>query len=300
MKALKWIGGIVGGLVLVAVLVVGVQLLRFSRALAAVHDVPAPPIVASSDSTVLARGEHIAASFGGCRACHGEGLRGGLVEDIGPIGVINAPNLTRGKGGVGDRYTDEQLARAIRYGVRPDGRTLMWMPTDEHHWWPDADLQAVVSYVRSLPPVDNEAPPAIVRPLGRILTSFGVMKTLSHSMIDPNAPRETVPDPAPTAEYGAFLARGCRGCHGEQLSGGRIPGAPASLPVPLNLTPHATGLGGWTKEQFFTVINTGVRPDGRTLDPFMPLAVTRGMNDTEKSALWAYLQSLEPRPLGER
>lgn len=300
MRALKWIGGIVAGLLLVAVLVVGVQLLRFNRALAAVHDVPAPAIVASADSAILARGEHIASSFGGCRACHGEGLRGGLVEDIGPIGLISAPNLTGGKGGVGDRYTDEQLARTIRYGVRPDGRTLMWMPTEEHHWWPDADLQAVVSYVRSLPAVDNEAAPSTVRPLGRILTSFGVMKTLSHSMIDPSAPRETVPDPAPTAEYGAFLVRGCRGCHGEHLSGGRIPGAPESLPIPLNLTPHPSGLGGWTKEQFFTVITTGVRPDGRTLDPFMPIATTRGMNDTEKSALWAYLQSLEPRPEGER
>lgn len=300
MRALKWIGGIVGGVLLVAVLVVGVQLLRFNRALAAVHDAPAPAIVASSDSAVIARGEHIAASFGGCLACHGEGLRGGTVEDIGPIGTISAPNLTRGKGGVGDRYSDEQLARTIRYGIRPDGRTLMWMPTEEHHWWPDADLQAVVSFVRSVPPVDNDVAPSVVRPLGRILTSFGVMKTLSHSMIDPSAPRESVPDPAPTAEYGAFLVRGCRGCHGEHLSGGRIPGAPASLPMPLNLTPHPSGLGGWTKEQFFTVITTGVRPDGRKLDPFMPLGITRAMNDTEKSALWAYLQSIEARPEGER
>ncbi len=300
MTVLKWIGGIVGGLMLVAVIVVGVQILRFNRARAMVYDVPSPPIVASTDSAVIARGHHIAASFGGCIGCHGEGLKGGDVDDIGPIGVIRAPNLTRGKGGVGDRYTDQQLARTIRDGVRPDGRTLIWMPTEEHHWWPDEDLQAVVSYVRSVPPVDNEVAPASVKTLGMVLTSFGVVKTLSHEMIDASAPREAVPAPAPTAEYGAFLVRGCKGCHGEHLSGGRIPGAPASLPMPLNLTAHPSGLGGWTKEQFVTLLNTGVRPDGRTLDPFMPIATTRAMNDTEKSAIWAYLHSIEPRPEGER
>jgi hypothetical protein len=52
------------------------------------------------------------------------------------------------------------------------------------------------------------------------------------------------------------------GCHGERLSGGRIPGAPSSLPVPANLTPHASGLGGWSQETFVSVLDTGVRPDG--------------------------------------
>lgn len=300
MKVLKWIGGPVGGVLLIAVLVAGVQIFRFNRARAAVHEVPTPSIVASTDSAVIARGQHIASSFGGCFGCHGPELKGGRVEDIGPIGVINAPNLTRGKGGVGDHYTDQQLARTIRYGVRNDGRTLIWMPTEEHHWIPDEDLQAVVSFVRSVPPVDNDVPPASVKPLGMVLTSFGVVPTLSHEMIDESAPRETVPAPAPTAEYGAFLVRGCRGCHGEHLSGGRIPGAPASLPMPLNLTPHPTGLGGWTKEQFVTLLNTGVRPDGRKLDPFMPIGTTRAMNDTEKGAIWAYLQSIPARPEGER
>ncbi len=300
MKVVKWIGGIVGGLLLVAALVAGVQIVRFNRAHAAVRDLPMPPIVASTDSAVVARGEHIASSFGGCLECHGEGLRGGLVEDIGPIGVISAPNLTRGKGGVGARYTDEQLARTIRYGVRPDGRSLMWMPTEEHNWWPDEELQAVVSFVRSVPPIDNEPGPSSVKPLGKMLTEFGVMNTLSATMVDPSSPRETSPTPAPTAAYGAFLVRGCKGCHGEHLSGGRIPGAPASLPTPLNLTMHPSGLGGWTKEQFVSVLNTGVRPDGRKLADFMPIGTTRAMNDTEKSAIWAYLQSLEPRPEGER
>jgi mono/diheme cytochrome c family protein len=300
MRVLKWIGGIVGGLLLLAILVIGVQMFRFSRARAAVHDVPTPPIVASTDSAVIARGEHLAHAYGGCVGCHGEGLRGGLVEDVGPLGVISAPNLTRGKGGVADRYTDAQLARTIRYGIRPDGRTLLWMPTEEHNWWPDEELQAVVSFVRSVPPVDHEVAPASVRPLGQVLTSFGVVPTLSYLMIDASAPRETVPAPAPTAEYGAFLVRGCKGCHGDHLSGGRIPGAPATLPMPLNLTMHPSGLGGWTEEQFVSVLNTGVRPDGRKLADFMPIATTRAMNDTEKRATWAYLRSIEPRPEGGR
>ncbi len=300
MRILKWVGGIVGTLLVVALVVFGVQIVRFGRAQAAVHDVPAPAIVASTDSAVIARGHHIAGSFGGCLGCHGEGLRGSLVEDLGPIGVMSAPNLTRGKGGVGDHYTDAQLARAIRFGIRPDGRSLSFMPTEEHNWWPDDELQAVVSFVRSVPPVDHEVAPATVGTLGKVLNGFGVMKVLSISQITPGAPRGAAPVPAPTAAYGAYLARTCMGCHGEHLSGGRIPGAPASLPMPLNLTPHATGLGGWTKEQFVTVLNTGVRPDGRKLADFMPIATMRTLDDVEKSALWAYLQGLEPRAEGGR
>jgi mono/diheme cytochrome c family protein len=174
------------------------------------------------------------------------------------------------------------------------------MPAPEHFWWPDADVQAIVSYVRSLPPVDSQSPPTVIRPLGKILHQFGVMELLSAQTVDHDAPREEPPAPEPTARYGAFLARGCAGCHGEGFGGGRIPGAPSSLPIPANLTAHASGLASWTREDFIATLRSGVRPDGRALDPFMPVAATKAMTELELTALWEYLRSLEPREFGGR
>jgi hypothetical protein len=104
----------------------------------------------------------------------------------------------------------------------------------------------------------------------------------------------------PTATYGAFLSRACTMCHGEHLAGGPIPGAPSSLPVPRNLTPDATGLREWSYEDFDRLLTTGVRKNGRKLDPFMPIDAFSKYDDVQKHALWAYLCGLTPRPFGSR
>ncbi len=70
--------------------------------------------------------------------------------------------------------------------------------------------------------------------------------------------------------------------------------------MPLNLTVHETGLKGWTYDDFMAVVRDGKRKNGKELDPFMPVQTLRAMNETETRALFAYLQSLPPRPFGER
>jgi len=90
------------------------------------------------------------------------------------------------------------------------------------------------------------------------------------------------------------------GCHGEHLSGGPIPGAPSSMAVPLNLTPDATGLAGWSYDDFDKLIQTGNRKSGKPLDPLMAVELLRNMDATEKHALFAYLESIPPLPFGNR
>ena len=75
------------------------------------YDGPPSDIVASTDCAVLARGKHLALSIGGCTSCHGGLIGGQLMEDLGPIGAMQAPNLTPGTGGIGNGYTDGELAR---------------------------------------------------------------------------------------------------------------------------------------------------------------------------------------------
>jgi len=107
-------------------------------------------------------------------------------------------------------------------------------------------------------------------------------------------------EPAPTAAYGRYIARLCTGCHGDTLSGGRIPGSPASMAVPLNLTRHATGLEAWTYEDFTRMAMQGVSKNGRRLDPLMPVEILANMNDTERRALWAFLREQPARAFGGR
>ncbi len=298
LKLLKRLFYFVAVVIAVVSVVVVWQVFAFGSASTRVWEVPPMSgVVASSDSTQLARGQHVANSYGGCTGCHGPNLGGGLVEDLGPIGVMQAPNLTDGVGGVGALYSDAQLARAIKHGIGHDGTSLRFMPTGEHNWWPDEDIAAVVSYVRSVPPVDREVAPTEIGLLGKVLQGFGMMPILSAELVDHDAPTPSV-QVARTAQYGSYLARSCTTCHGDGLGGGKIPGAPGSLPVPRNLTPHETGLAGWSFAQFDAAMRDGKRPDGTDLDPFMPRWAT--LNDLEMAALWEYLTTISPRELGER
>ena len=112
--------------------------------------------------------------------------------------------------------------------------------------------------------------------------------------------RPVAPPPTPTAAYGTFLANACRGCHGATLSGGRIPGAPAEMAIPLNITPHETGMAGWTYADFDKLLSTGMRKSGKALDPMMPVTELGKFNQIERQALWAYLQTVPAKPFGDR
>jgi mono/diheme cytochrome c family protein len=272
----------------------------FDASLKHVYAVPPPLLSASTDAAIVARGKHLAESIGGCIGCHGSDLGGMPAEDMGPIGMLHAPNLTRGRGGVGSRYTDGQLARLVRDGIKSDGRGVRFMPAQDMSWWPDEDVVAVISYVRSVSNVDR--PPGVSRVgmLGKVLDRMDKLPLDVARRIDHTVKHASTLTPAPTAAYGANLARLCTGCHGPTFSGGPIPGAPPSLPVPANITPDTSGIKHYDEATFMRFIDTGVKPSGRKLDPFMPLQILQAMNDTEKRALFAYLSSLPPRPFGGR
>jgi hypothetical protein len=273
------------------------QTSAFDASMRKVYDIPVPTIVRSTDPDVLARGKHLAQSVAPCatRDCHGTDLGGGRPIETGPIGTLTGPNLTR----LLTVYSDGELARMMRHGIKKDGRSLAFMPVQDFAWLPEDDVVAVVSYLRTVPPVDRPDGLMQIRALGKVLDRKGQMILDIARHIDHDS---TVRAKAatPTVEYGQFLAMGCSGCHGEHYSGGAIPGAPPSIPIPLNLTPHETGLKGWTIEDLNRLLDTGVRKNGKKLDPFMPFEAFAKFDDVERKALWAYLESLPPVPFGQR
>ena len=278
---------------------VAYQASAFDRSLEKVYAVPAPNVHSTGDPAVIARGQHLVA-VGGCGACHGDDLGGKPGEDMGPLGSMPGANITAGKGGIGARYSDDQLANVIRHGIKASGKTLVFMPSQDLSWWPDDDLSALVSYLRTVPPVDRTMPAGHVGVLGKVLDRVGVIPLDIARRIDHRAPAPKTLPPMATADYGAKLARTCVGCHGEHFSGGPIPGAPSNLPVPANITPHASGLASATEADWTRLLDTGIKRDGKPLDPFMPIQMLRAMDTDERGALWKFLRSLPPRPFGER
>jgi mono/diheme cytochrome c family protein len=298
-KVLKGIGIVVLVVLLGVAGFVFFQASAFDASMNKAYAFDSVSITASADPQVIAHGRHLA-EVGGCFGCHGDDLGGKQGEPFGPLGVVHASNLTRGKGGVGNRYSDTQLGRVIRHGIKADGRSLRFMPAQEFSWWPDDDLAAVVSYVRSMPPIDRALPPSAIGLLGKVLDRLDLLTLDVARRVDHTMKHPKVLEPQPTAEYGAHLGLSCKGCHGEGFSGGPIPGAPSDLPTPANITPHETGIKRYTEADFMRLLDTGIKANGKPLDPFMPIAILRAMNPTERKALWAYLQSLPPKPFGGR
>ncbi len=276
-----------------------VQVANFDSSMAKVYAIAPLSLSRSAEPAVIARGKHMAESVAGCALsdCHGSELSGGRVLKLGPMGTLAAPNITSGS--TSAAYSDGELARLVRHGIKKDGTSLLFMTAHEINWLPDDDLTAILSYVRSVPASTKanvgSHPGVMLKVLDRLdMFVADVARRIDHEHV------ELAPPPEPTAKYGKFLMRGCTGCHGNNLSGGKIPGTPPSIPIPLNITLHETGLKGWTFEDFAKTLETGVSKNGRKLDKFMPFEGFGRMNETEKRALWAALSELAPRPFGER
>ena len=288
-----------GGATVLVVLLVGAIYLLSAWRYNKTYAIDARTIsVASRDTAVVARGQHIAATRG-CGDCHGADFGGKTFIDDPVMGRITGANLTSGKGGVGASYTDADWVRALRHGVGPQGKPLAFMPSDEYMHLSDEDLGALVAYLKQLPPVDRVVPAPEPGPMARLLTVLGGggLPTLAAEKIDHAAARvhKAAPAVGPTAEYGGYLAPTCTGCHGADFAGGPIPGGPPNWPAAANLTPHdEDGLGTWSEADFIRALRTKRRPDGSEISEVMPAALGQ-MTDTELTALWKYLQTLQPK-----
>jgi mono/diheme cytochrome c family protein len=286
-RILKGIGLILVGLVGLAALALGVVYFITEAQLNKIYEISVEPILIPSDSAAVARGKHLVTTLGLCAECHGDNLAGETFDEGPIVGRIAVPNLTAGQGGVGRTFTDTDWVRALRHGVRPNGKPLIDMPSNYYYHFSDADLKAVIAYLKTLPPRDNQLPPLEVGPLARIFI-LQDPSLVPAQVIDHTGPRPAAPEPGVTVEYGQYLTHFCRPCHGENLAGESGAGAGQ------NLTPGGE-LATWTEADFISTIRTGVNPQGRKLDSeMMPWPSLGKLSDDELKAIWLYLQSLPP------
>ena len=290
-KALRWIGR--GLAVIVALLALGIGSVYAltSRRMARTFEVPREHELAiATDSATIERGKYLAITRG-CTDCHAGNLAGRILVEDPAIGRIVTANITRGrKGGPLDARAFEL---AVRHGIRPDGSALLVMPSQEFQQFTDDDVAAIAAYVNSVPAVTDSLPAISVGPLARVLWMAGKLQAVPAEDVKPSAQHVVTLAMADTKEYGAYVAAGCVGCHGQDYSGGPIPGMPPGTPLAANITPDsATGIGAWTEEQFVTALRTGVRPDGSKIRPPMPIEATKLMVDDEVRATYKYLRTV--------
>jgi len=287
----RWIGIGLGSLVVIVPIVIGALVWFADNKLNRTYAVPVEAISVANDAGTIARGQHIVITV--CVTCHGEDLAGGPVLNAPGFAVISAPNLTSGQGGMaGAEYkADTDWVRAIRHGVDPEGKSLLLMPSEHFYALSDADLGAVIAYVKSVPPVDKENADPSFSVIAKVLFAIGQFLKPEAELIDQNAARPAAPPPGVTAAYGEYLVTThvCQNCHGADSGGGKNPD-PNGPYVP-NIT-RGGETSQWQAADFSKALRLGVKPNGVSLKTSMPWKVYGRLTDDEISAVWLYLQSI--------
>ncbi len=260
---------------------------------------------AAAAETPVERGEYLVRGPMGCGNCHTptgpEGpeldkeLTGSKVEDSAMM-VAWAPNITPSGEIAG--WSDAELARAIREGIRPDGSLIgPPMPFTFYRHLSDTDLAAIVAFLRTLAPNPGEVPKSVYNfPLP---PAYG--PPVAHVADIPRGP---------TAEYGAYMAgpvAHCLECHtplgpeGPMIDtalgqGGFEFRGPWGVSVASNLTNGPDGLAGVSDDEIAAMVTQGVRPDGSAMLPPMPYAYLAKMTPDDLRAVIAYLRTLPALP----
>lgn len=293
---LKRLSYLTGGLVVLLLVAVATMYVIVGMRMGTRYDVPTVSIAVPADSATVTAGQHLVTAIGKCTLCHGEDLGGKVMGDDFAFGRLVAPNLTAGMGGVFGRLDDAAIGRAIREGVRRDSTPLIFMPSNLYHTMSDADVGAIIAYLRSRPHVDKILPGSRIGPVARAVSLFTEFPLIPAREIDRATP---VPRDVPveaSGRYGKYLAQIglCTGCHRPNLSGGSGPNGRSS-----NLTP--AGIGSWTEADFTRALREGKRPVGAPIDStVMPWPLAGKMTDFELHAVWLYLKSLPPQAYSTR
>jgi cytochrome c553 len=240
----------------------------------------------------VARGEYLVNLS--CVGCHGAAdasgnpteqppLTGGwniaAAEGFGFMGAMVTENLTPGGRLAG--YSDGELFRVMRHSIGQNGHRLGFMAFLPYGQLSDSDTEAIIAYLRTLPPAPTRGPTGDqLNFLGMLLYGSGMFPLPA-----PAADKVTAPPPGVTAEYGKYVATfgECAGCHGPDVTGVAATAMSPAVPNPRPI------IGTWTREQFIQTMRTGVRPSGAAFTKAMPWRNAAKMTDDDLAALYAYL-----------
>ena len=316
-NALKYAGYGAGGVFGLGALVIGGGFVYFTTAFP--NAGPTPDFTIDATPERLERGEYLVEHVAACVGCHSKRdmatvghpvaasdvASGGFIFDraAGVPGVIPSRNIT--PAAMGD-WSDGELLHAVTTGVTPDGRALFpIMPWANYGTVSEEDMHAMLAYIRTLEPIDNDVPDRTLDP---------PMSFIVNVMPQPAQMPATAPDRSDTVATGEYLLNmaSCNDCHtqsdhgeplpGMHLAGGmEFPIAGYGISRAANITPHeASGIGSWSRERFIGRFKVQLdQPIGDTIEPggfvtVMPWVEYAGMTEEDLGAIYDYLMTVEP------
>jgi len=306
-RILQWIGLVVG--ILALLLIIGGITIN-ARGIPN-YENNAPELSFEYTPERVEKGERIVTMV--CAECHrsekGNVLTGKKLLDIPKaFGTAYSPNITNDpENGIG-AYTDGEIAYLLRTGIKKDGSYApLYMPKFPH--MSEEDVYSVIAYLRSdarpVQAAQKASIPCQPSFMTKALCNF-VFKPLPY----PEEPIAT-PSPDDKVAMGEYIVHGmvnCYDCHSADFktnnpleptkSAGYLGGGNVLLDLDgneilaPNLTPHETGMGEWTEEEFIKAVKQGIKPDGSAVR--YPMLKLTALTDEEASAVWAYLQTVPP------
>src|SRR6266550_6155237 len=228
----------------------GVAILLLAAACQQQSKSPAEPAEITFDgaqvtdaTSKIAHGERLTHVLG-CTGCHGADLQGKDMADKPEDGAMYSPNVTRIAAG----YGDADFERLFRQGVPKDGREFWFMQVESYQFLSDADLAAVISYLRSLEPRGNAWPAFKMNRVEQKDVDQGVMGDAKAQIAKYRAQQPV--DLGPQYAWGRYMAKStCTGCHNNALQGWP------------NFTPNLDIAGTYSKAELTRLLTTG---EGKT------------------------------------
>ena len=278
-RLVRWIGiglGSVAGLVIVAYVLLYVL---SERVLRHVYEVPAVALSIPSDPASIAEGRRLAIVHGCFGGCHNKNGQGAVMFDQPLILRIVAPNLTVAV----RKFSDRELARVIRNGVRPDGRSVLVMPSETFSALTDEDLGRIIAFLKSRPEAAGPDPSISPGPIGGVGLVVGKFKMAAQLIAEAVPPPEAANE---EAKQGRYLARTiCAECHGTALRGASNPDF---------TSPDLRVVAAYSPEAFTQLLRTGVAIGGRDVGVMSAQARNNlsHLTDSEIAALYSYLHSM--------
>jgi mono/diheme cytochrome c family protein len=258
----------------------------------------------------ITRGKYIFALAGGC-GCHtpkdGPVNAGGRPLKT-PYGTFYGTNITPDPvHGVGN-WTDQQIIAAIRLGVRPDGSVMSpVMPYPAFNEMSDQDVNDLVAYLRTLPPVARaNQPHELSVPFPGL--AMRVWRWLFFT------PRNASPQAPPAGiERGRYISEHlahCQECHTPRTIFGTLDrsrdlaGNADGIDgeISPNITPEPkTGIGEWTEEELVALLQTGFKPNFDNVQGLMALVIDgvseggyKDITQEDAMAIAHYVKSVPP------
>jgi cytochrome c5 len=270
---LKWAGIVAGSLAGLLLLAIAGVFIASQRMLDRSYPKGPSAVHAAVTAGAVARGAHLAV-VSTCTDCHGKDMTGRELPV--PGSTFYAPNLTIATGSLSDADID----RAIRQGLRPDGRSVLFMPSHGYASFTDDEVAAIIAWLRSLSPRGTPSPEPRLGLGVRVALVAGIVRTEAAEFTSTPPPV----DLGARYEKGRHLARiVCGQCHGTSLSGDpKAPGHP---------TPDLLIVAAYDPGAFRMLMRTGKAPGGRKLDVMAKIAPgdLSNFTDDEIDAIYDYL-----------